>query len=188
MIYLYDEKDYEKAVALKNKLLLIYFAAFGVCFSLCALFFILFLLMPYASSPELVSRKDLYMFLDCAISVLFAAFSFVYLCIPYRRAKYYLKMLNDIKYGEKVRDEGTFLQNYLNVSVTRHVDFYAMATLEWSERSQEYVRRNVFVDKEKEMPNLKNGDMIVYYTHANVLVSYGLKDEEVFSGFEGKEE
>ena len=28
------------------------------------------------------------------------------------------------------------------------------------------------------LPKLKNGDIIVYTTHANVLLSYGLKSEE----------
>lgn len=40
------------------------------------------------------------------------------------------------------------------------------------------MRRHVLVDKEKPMPNLKNGDIIKYVTYSNVLLSYGLKSEE----------
>ena len=60
-----------------------------------------------------------------------------------------------------------------------------MIVLEWSDKTQEYMRRHVLVDKEKPMPELNNGDIITYVTHANVLLSYGLKSEEdVFDAFE----
>ena len=60
-----------------------------------------------------------------------------------------------------------------------------MVVLEWSDKTQEYMRRHVLVDKEKPMPALNNGDIITYVTHANVLLSYGLKaEEDVFEAFE----
>ena len=40
------------------------------------------------------------------------------------------------------------------------------------------MRRHVLVDKEKPMPQFKNGDIIKYVTHANCLLSYGLKSED----------
>ena len=56
-----------------------------------------------------------------------------------------------------------------------------MIILEWSEKTQTYMRRHVLVDKEKPMPQLKNGDIINFVTHANVLLAYALKSEdEVF--------
>ena len=49
------------------------------------------------------------------------------------------------------------------------------------------MRRNVLVDKEKPMPDFKNGDIIRYVTHANVLLAYGLKsDDDIFDDFEQK--
>ena len=188
MIDLYDETDYIKAVALKKKLFAIYLAVSGVFVGVAALFFILFLLMPYALTEELIAKKETYMVLDCVVSVLYIIFSFIYLCIPYRRVKYYLKMLDGMKTGDKATNYGTFLQNYDSIVDKNFVDHCVMAVLEWCETSQTYVRRHVLVDKEKQMPNFKNGDMIVYVTHANVLMSYGLKSEEdIFEDFNGEE-
>ena len=82
----------------------------------------------------------------------------------------------------------TFLQNDESVVEVGNVDFHTMVVLEWSDKTQEFMRRHVLVDKEKPMPNLKNGDIISYITHANVLLSYGLKSEEdVFEELEEKE-
>ena len=53
-----------------------------------------------------------------------------------------------------------------------------MVVLEWSDKTQEYMRRHVLVDKEKPMPPFKGGEIIKYVTHANCLLSYGLKSED----------
>ena len=187
MINLYTEKDYEDAVKLKKKLLTIYFIVFGVLFVASAIIFTAYMLMPYPSTMELTAKKNLYIFLDSAISVVFILFSFVYLCVPYRRVKYYVRMLDDMKTGEKVTNEGTFMQNDTKIVEERFVEYKLMTVLEWSDKTQEYMRRNILVDKEKEMPNLKNGDIVRYITHANTLMAYGLKsDEDVFGELGGK--
>lgn len=188
MINLYTEKDYENAVKLKKKLLTIYFIVFGVIFAVCAVIFTAYLLMPYPSSVELTAKKNLYEFLVCAISVAFILFSFAYLCVPYRRAKYYLRMLDDMKIGEKITSEGTFMQNETKITEERFVEYKTMVVIEWSDKTQEYMRRNILVDKEKSMPDFKSGDIVKYVTHANMLMAYGLKsDEDVFEEFGGKD-
>ena len=185
MTNVYTENDYDNALKLKKKLLYIYFAVLAVGIVACAVVFILFLRMPYISTPELESKKNLYQFLVCLISAIEVIFSFIYLGIPYKRAKYYFKLMDDIKTGRKMLSESTFLQNETYINEVGNVDFHVMAVLEWSDKTQEYMRRHVLVDKEKPMPELNNGDIITYVTHANVLLSYGLKSEEdVFDAFE----
>ena len=175
---LYDDKDYENAYRLKRKLLTIYLISLAATFAVCAAVFVKFMLMPYASTPELIAEKNTYMFIDCALSVAFAIYSFVYICIPYRRARFYFYMLEDMRVGEKTKNTATFLRNDETVTEVRFVEFHTMVVLEWSEKTQEYMRRNVLVDKEKPLPDLKNGDIITYVTHANTLISYGLKSED----------
>ena len=185
MTNVYTENDYDNALKLKKKLLYIYFAVLVVGIVACAVVFILFLRMPYISTPELESKKNLYQFLVCLISAIEVVFSFIYLGIPYKRAKYYFKLMDDIKTGRKMLSESTFLQNETYINEVGNVDFHVMAVLEWSDKTQEYMRRNVLVDKEKPMPDFKNGDIIKYVTHANVLLAYGLKsDDDVFEDFE----
>ncbi len=185
MVNVYTDKDYENALKLKKKLLGIYFACLGVGIIAAVTVFILFLRLPYISTSELEAKKNLYLVIVCVISGLEIIFSFIYLGIPYKRAKYYFRLMDDIKIGKKMLNESTFLQNEAFINEVGNVDFHVMAVLEWSDKTQEYMRRNVLVDKEKPMPDFKNGDIIKYVTHANVLLAYGLKsDDDVFEGFE----
>lgn len=177
----YSESDYDNALKLKKKLLYIYFAVLAAGIIACAVFFVMYLRLPYISTPELVGAKNRYLAAVCVVSALEIIFSFIYLGIPYKRAKYYFKLMEDIKAGKKMMNESTFLQNESYINEVGNVDFHVMAVLEWSDKTQEYMRRNVLVDKEKPMPDFKNGDIIKYVTHANVLLAYGLKsDDDVF--------
>ena len=181
MVHLYNDADYENAKLRKNKILAVYFSVIGVLFLGCLVLFILFLQLPYQSDDAIVKQKNVYLASVCIISVIGVIFSVMYLGIPYKRAKYYFRFLDDTKTGDKQMNESTFVMNETGITEVGYVDYRVMIVLEWSEKTQEYMRRHVLVDKEKPMPNLKNGDIIKYVTHANCLLSYGLKsDEEVF--------
>ena len=178
MVNVYKQSDYDNALKLKKKLLVIYFICIGVLAIPAGVLFGLYLSLPYASTPQIEGQGTLYLIINCLITAIGVIFSFVYLGIPYKRAAAYFKMLDDIKVGQKVKNVSTFLQNDVSVVEVNNVDFHVMVVLEWSEKTQEFMRRHVLVDKEKPMPNFKNGDIISYVTHANVLLSYGYKDEE----------
>ena len=178
MVNVYKQSDYDNALKLKKKLLKIYFLCIGTLAIPVAILFSIFLSLPYASTTAIKNLGTLYLVIICIITSIGIVFSFVYLGIPYKRASAYFKMLDDIKVGQKVKNVSTFVQNDLSVVEVGNVDFHVMVVLEWSDKTQEFMRRHVLVDKEKPMPNLKNGDIISYVTHANVLLSYGYKDEE----------
>ncbi len=178
MVNLYKQSDYDDALKLKKKLLKIYFICIGALLVPMGVLFGLYLSLPFASTSKIKSLGNLYLVLNCIITAIGVIFSFIYLGIPYKRAKAYFKMLDDIKVGQKVKNVSTFLQNDMSVTEVGNVDFHVMVVLEWSDKTQEFMRRHVLVDKEKQMPNLKNGDIISYVTHANVLLSYGYKNEE----------
>ena len=182
MVNVYKQSDYTNALNLKKKLLVIYFICIGVLAIPLGILFGLYLSLPYASTPQIENQGTLYLVLNCIITAVGVIFSFIYLGIPYKRAAAYFKLLDDIKVGQKVKNVSTFLQNDVSVVEVNNVDFHVMVVLEWSEKTQEFMRRHVLVDKEKPMPNFKNGDIISYVTHANVLLSYGYKDEEDIFG------
>ena len=175
MTNLYEDGDYENALKQKNRMKLIYFIVLGIGLAACAAVYVLFLQLPYQSTDAIKGQKNLYLFLE-------GLFSFL---IPLKRASAYYGLLNDIRTGQKQKNVSTFLSNEEDIETVRNVDFRVMIVLEWSDKTQEYMRRHVLVDKEKPMPELNNGDIITYVTHANVLLSYGLKSEEdVFDAFE----
>ena len=120
-------------------------------------------------------KKKLLAVYFIVLGVLFAYTAILfYLC----RAKYYFRFLDDTKTGDKQISVSTFVKNDEGITEVGYVDYHTMIVLEWSDKTQEYMRRHVLVDKEKQMPNFKNGDIIKYVTHANCLLSYGLKSEE----------
>ena len=178
MVNLYTDADYDNALKLKKRLLAIYFAVLTVFVAAFAVVFVLFLQLPYQSTQEIIDKKNLYLFINCALSVFLFIFSVIYLSIPYKRAKWYFRFLDDTKTGDKQINVSTFVKNEDDITEVGNVDFRVMVVLEWSDKTQEYMRRHVLVDKEKPMPQFKNGDIIKYVTHANCLLSYGLKSED----------
>lgn len=178
MTHLYNDGDYLAAKSRKQKLLAIYFIVLGVLFAVCLTLFICFLQLPYQYTQSIINQKNAYLVSVCAVSVAGVIFSVVYLGIPYKRAKYYFKFLDDTKTGDKQTSVSTFVKNDEGITEVGYVDFHTMIVLEWSDKTQEYMRRHVLVDKEKQMPDFKNGDIIKYVTHANCLLSYGLKSKE----------
>ena len=182
MVQLYKQSDYENALKLKKKLLYFYFAGLSVFLAGAIVFFVLYLSLPYASTPEIEGLGTTYLIINCIITAVAVILSFFYLGIPYKRASSYFRLLDDFKIGQKVKNQGTFLQNDQAVTEINGVDFHSMIILEWSEKTQTYMRRHVLVDKEKPMPQLKNGDIINFVTHANVLLAYALKSEEEVFG------
>ena len=181
MIQLYNESDFHNALNLKKRLLTIYLCCIGALFCATMVFFILYLRLPYPSTSEIESKKNLYLVINGIITAIGIIFSFIYIGIPYKRARYYYKLLEDIKLGQKVKNVSTFINNDESITDVGNVDFHTMVVLEWSDKTQEYMRRHVLVDKEKPLPNLNNGDIITYITHANVLLAYGYKsDDDVF--------
>lgn len=181
MTNLYTDADYDNALKLKKRLLTAYFIVLAVFAAVCAMLFAFYLQLPYQSTQELIDKKNVYLVTICAISVVAVVLSVVYLCVPYKRAKWYFRYLDDIKTGDKQINVSTFVKNEEDITEVGNVDYRVMVVLEWSDKTQEYMRRHVLVDKEKEMPKFNNGDIIKYVTHANCLLSYGLKsDEDVF--------
>ena len=178
MTNLYTDDDYIKAKKNKKTLLTRYFAVIAVLLAVCLVLFVCFLQLPYQSTSELIKEKNIYLVSVCCISVIGVIFSVIYIGIPYKRAKYYFRFLDDTKTGDKQMSVSTFVKNDEGITEVGYVDYHTMIVLEWSDKTQEYMRRHVLVDKEKPMPDLKNGDIIKYVTHANCLLSYGLKSEE----------
>jgi len=177
MINLYEKSDIEIIERKKKKMFNIYLTVLALSVVFCMVFTVFYIMLPYAYNSEIVSKKHLYLFLNCLVCSLVVIFSFIYLGIPYKRVKYYYRMLENFKVGQKIESVSTFLQMDNDIKNKDNVDFRTMMVLEWSDKTQEYMQRNILVDKEKPIPELNNGDIIKYVTHANILLEYGLKSE-----------
>ena len=95
MTNIYEEKDYDNALKLKKKLLTIYFIVLGVVFAIAVFLYLKFFFLPYESNLEVKRERLLYQVLMIFLFSLFAIFSFIYLGIPYKRARRYFIFLDD---------------------------------------------------------------------------------------------
>ena len=70
MVNLYTDADYDNALKLRKKLLAIYFAVLAVFVAALAVVFVLFLQLPYQSTQEIINKKNLYLVINCALSII----------------------------------------------------------------------------------------------------------------------
>ena len=167
MIYLYDKDYFCKIKKLRKKLLTIYFILLAVATVIVALLIFLNALEPANSIYTPIYRVSL-----TVLVAVFTLFSALYLQITYGRVNKYFEKLNHVFYAKKQNSTVTFIRFNRTNFEQNGVSFYTMETLEWSEKKKDFVERNVCVDSEMEINDLKNGDILQIATVANILFAY----------------
>lgn len=167
MTLLYDEAAAQKSAKLRKKLLIIYIAAFAVVFVVEAAL-IIYHATNYYNYAGITAIRTTVM----VLGGVFAAASCVYLCLPYARANNYDKFVRDAINGEKIPAEVTVISVDKTLTVKYGVEYFKLNVLEWSQSSDEYVRRTVLVDNEKNDLEFTGGEILNIETYSNVLTAY----------------
>lgn len=167
MIVLYDETAVNSAAKLRKKLLTAYIISFAVVLLIEAAL-IIYHATNYYNYAGIKGVRAAVM----TIGGVFAAASVVYLCMPYARANNYDKFVRDALNGEKVCSEVTVISVDKTLTVKYGVEYYKLNVLEWSEESDEYVRRTVLIDNEKGDLDFSGGEILNIETYSNVLTAY----------------
>lgn len=107
-----------------------------------------------------------------ALSVLFGGFSLFFFSIKFRLTRKYCRMLRDIERGLKDTAEGTFLKYDDTVTMKDGVYFYSMELDCKPLRRDDITLRKVLIEQTIPKPDLREGDVLRFTTHANILVSY----------------
>lgn len=167
MIFLYDEAVVNSAAKLRKKLLIAYIAAF-IAVVLIEAALIIYHATNYYNYDGINTVRAVVM----VIGGVFAAASVVYLCMPYARVNNYDKFVRDALNGEKIYSEVTVISVDKTLTVKYGVEYYKLNVLEWSDKSEEYVRRTVLIDNEKSDLSFNGGEILNIETYSNVLTAY----------------
>ena len=167
MTLLYSEAETQKVTKLRKKLLIIYIIALSaVVLTEAAL--IIYHATNYYNYPGVKAVRTTVM----VIGGVFAAASIIYLCMPYARVHNYEKFVCDAVTGEKIRSEITVISVDKTLTVKYGVEYYKLNVLEWSQSSDEYIRRTVLIDNEKNDLIFNGGEILNIETYSNVLTAY----------------
>ncbi len=166
MTQLYSDRDLYEAYRQKRKLLfglLFATALWLVGFSVCIA---LYVMLPY-NDPN----GTWYTVAACVWTGLYLLFCFPYLGISYKRCRAYYKMLTYISVGLKEYFVAPFA--YVDDWTTHDgVDVnVAVFTVRGVKRDEE-MKRQIFVDGEKDFPPFEEGDHVRMITHGNLLIAY----------------
>lgn len=167
MVELYNEESFNEINKKRNKYLFIYVGLFLLVLAIEIALIVYYSTRPFGTELETPLKITV-----LVLGGVFAAFSVVYLTIPYGRIVKYRDCVIDFLDNEKITSEVTALNYDTTITVKYGVDFYRLDVLEWSEQEDDYVKRSVLIDNEIKNLDIKEGDILKIQTTSNMLVAY----------------
>ncbi len=107
-----------------------------------------------------------------AIIILFVFYSFLHFGYTYGSVKKYYDFLVFSACGNRSLSKVTVLNVYFEPIDKNGFDCYRLVVLEWSESSNDYVERTLYIDCQVSVTDLSEGDIISVYTNSNYLLAY----------------
>ena len=175
MIEVYSEQDYYSAKKSRDKFLAIFFSTLAVLLVINITVFVIYTQQEYATP-----YKTPMLAFNIVTDVIYAIIFYVLFAIKYKRLDSYLKLLRNIFTGMKEERVNTVNRIDSSIKTKDGVDFVSLVVFDWNEKKSEFFERNILLDVEKPIPELKKGDVIKHKTHGNVLISYELCSPEIF--------
>lgn len=173
MIEYFKEEQFLSAKEQRKKVLALYFVVVGVFLIASVGLILWYTTLPYMS-PTINTVK----WIHYPLTVVFVAFSFLYLGIPFKRVNRYYKLTFNLKTGIRETSTGSFFEYSETLQDKDGVDFKALIFLEWNKYKNDFFERKVLVFDEEEFPQFTEGMNVKYVTQGNVLISYEILDEQ----------
>lgn len=173
MTYYFDKGWVEKAKHRKNVLLIAYFvvlAAYAVVFAGCLLWY---KTLPYQSSTITVVKAVHY-----SVTGVFVVFSFIYLAIPFWRARANYMLVKNMEIGKKDKYTGRYEGTNNFVQDVSKVDMKSVRFSIYNKYKNEEFERKVLVFADLPFPELESGSNYDFYTQSNVLICYEKHEEK----------
>jgi len=162
MTYIYNETDYRKAKARRDKLLIIYFAILAAAAGLNVLMFIF--------------RNDwgrgLMQGLNIVLTLLLGCFTLYYFSVMFKPVKSYYKFLANYQKGVSEQYRGKFLRFEDEPQTKYGLIFYSLVTEEKVIKRQDFPERRILIEIGLPRPDFVIGRQIRYITYAGILVAY----------------
>ncbi len=163
----FTEAEFLAAKKRKKILLGVFFCVLAVYLAVSAVFFVFYLRMPF-ESPKILPIK----IGQHATSVVFIVGMFFYMCVPFKRANKYYKMLYNMKTGIRETSTGSFFEYDESLQEKDGVDCKALVFLEWNKYKNDLFERKVLVFYDRPFPEFNENDNVRFVTQGNVLISY----------------
>jgi hypothetical protein len=170
---IYSDSDYESVKSQKKKLKIVLFTVLGIYLLISLAVMIFYLGLPYKSDKIIYAK-----IIEFTVTGIFIIFMFLFLSLKYKRVKAYYKVLGYINTGIKESNYGEFLRFENTIEIKENVEFKFMIMSEWNQRKSEFFERKVLIDKEKNFPNIKEGEKVKYITQGNILLEYEIVEGE----------
>ena len=165
--------EYQKARKQKLNLLIGYLVSAVVFTAFVVGVIIYYARLPY-QSPKIPTVK----WIAYPITALFVIFSFLYLGIPFKRAKRYATFCHNLVYGLKEETTAEFFEYQDVLQEKDGVDCKALVFLEWNKYKKDYFERKVLVFYDKPFIEIPSKARVKFITQGNFLISYEIIETE----------
>ena len=88
-------------------------------------------------------------------------------------------MLHSISQVIKDKEENYFVKFEKNTLQKDNIDTVTCVFMTWNRKKQEWMRREVYFDAEKPLPEFDRGDFVRYITQSNFIVEYEILAKSV---------
>ncbi len=173
MTYYFNEEEVTESKKKKNFYLAVYYGVLSVYLIVILGLFLWYGTLPY-QSPDIVKVK----MIAIIITVVFVIFSFVYLMIPFGRARAYYLLTRDMKNNIRENFTGKFLGVNNTVQDKNKVDMISLRFSVFNKYKNEDFERKVLIFADKEIPEITLNATVDFTTQSNVLICYEEKKEK----------
>ncbi len=126
----------------------------------------------YALEPYGTKLRTPLLIALISIIILFVTYSFLHFGYTYGSVKKYYNFLVCSACGKRTLSKVTVLNVFYEPVDKNGFDCYRIVVLEWSELSNDYVERTLYIDCQVSVTDLSEGDIVSVYTNANYLLAY----------------
>ena len=175
----YEDKDFLAVIAQRKRILGVFFAVTAVYAAFCIGWLIYFIGLPYADPGQALPQ-----WLVGIATVLYVVFLFPFMGIKFHRVNRYYKLLYTISEGIK-GDEKCYFAFFAEKNVQKeYVDVVSCVFKTWNKKKQEWMEREVYIDVEKDWPDLEQGDFVHYVVQSNFLIRYEVLERQALTAAE----
>ena len=180
---IYSDADYLEAYKQRQRILAGFWAMTGAYLAVCIAMLVYHISLPYGAKQDSITK--LVTFVSTGI---YFAIMFPYMSIKYGRSRRYCKMLFYLSEGLKLEESNYFYVFREKALQKDHIDVVGCAFETWSKKKQEWLEREVYLDKEKTLPDIESGDYVRYISQSNFLIQYEIIEKHAYEFSEYEEE
>ena len=174
MIKVYTDEDFNQVYQQRKKTLYFFFGVLAVYLAICIACLCYHISLPFGD-PNSTPPK----IIVGVVTAMFVCFAFPFFSIKFYRVNRYYKMLHSISQVIKDKEENYFVKFEKNTLQKDNIDTVTCVFMTWNRKKQEWMRREVYFDAEKPLPEFDRGDFVRYITQSNFIVEYEILAKSV---------